>query len=342
MKGERNEPSDAAAAPPVEPAPGVVAVTIVTWESARWLARCLDALAHQTLPPAEVVVLDNASCDRSATIAAGHGIVTQVLRQDSNLGFAAGQNRAIRATAAPWVLVLNPDAFLEPTFLERLLERARVLPRTGALCGKLLRAGDDGAPLAPVEIDSSGMIVTRAFRHLDRGSGEPDHGQYDTEEAVFGATGAGVLLSRAMLDDIAVEGEVFDERFFAYREDADLAWRAQLLGWDCLYVPRAVGYHVRRVLPERRRELPAAINRASVRNRFLMRIKNADAAVWWRCGWRGLARDVVVVGGCLAREWSSLGAFLDVARETPRALRWRQAIRVRRRRPAAEVAQWFR
>ncbi len=341
MKDEHDEPPGGAALP-VAQAPGAVAVTIVTWESARWLARCLDALAHQTLPPAEVVVLDNASLDQSAAIAAGHGRVTQVLRQVSNLGFAAGQNRAIRATAAPWVLVLNPDAFLEPTFLERLLERAQILPRTGALCGKLLRARDDGAPVEPAEIDSSGMIVTRAFRHLDRGSGEPDRGQYDTEEAVFGATGAGVLLSRAMLDDVAVEGEVFDERFFAYREDADLAWRAQLFGWDCLYVPQAVGYHVRRVLPERRRELPAAINRASVRNRFLMRIKNADAALWWHCGWRGLARDLVVVGGCLAREWSSLGAFVDVAREMPRVLRWRRAIRARRRRPAAEVAQWFR
>ena len=80
-----------------------------------------------------------------------------------------------------------------------------------------------------------------------------------------------------MLDDVAVDGEVFDEDFFAYREDADLAWRAQLLGWDALYVPGATATHVRRVTPERRSALPAAINRYGVRNRFLLRLKNQTA-----------------------------------------------------------------
>ena len=152
---------------------------------------------------------------------------------------------------------------------------------------------------------------------------------------MFGATAAAALYRRAMIEDVSIEGEFFDETFFAYREDADVAWRAQLLGWDCLYVPSALGYHVRRVLPSRRGRLPAMLNRHSVKNRFLMRIKNADGAVWRRCALVGLTRDAVVVGGCLAREWTSLPAFWDVATLWPRARRQRAIIQSRRRRDGA-------
>jgi GT2 family glycosyltransferase len=319
-----------------------VAVTIVAYESERTLGACLDALAAQVLSPREVVVVDNASADGSAALARRHAVVSRVESNAGNVGFAAGQNQAIRATRSPWVLVLNPDAVLEPRFLAELASRtAGDRPRLGTLCGKLRRLGSDLSRPDPPRIDCAGMVFTREFRHLDRGSGEVDRGQFEREEVVFGASGAAALYRRAMIDDVAIEGEFFDEAFFAYREDADVAWRAQLLGWDCLYVPTAVGYHVRRVVPERRRELPAMLNRHSVTNRFLMRIKNADAAVWRRCGARGLARDAAVVAGCLVREWSSLPAFADLARLWPRALRQRREIQGRRRRGGAEVARWF-
>ena len=78
----------------------------------------------------------------------------------------------------------------------------------------------------------------------------------------------------SFIRDVSVDGEFLDEDFFTYREDADVAWRGRLLGWRALYVPAAVGHHVRRVTPEARRELPERINRDSVRNRFLLRLKN--------------------------------------------------------------------
>jgi len=317
-----------------------VSVAIVTWESAKHLPRCLDALAAQTALPREVIVVDNASSDASAAIASAHPVVGAFERNSSNRGFAGGQNQAIRRSIGEWVLALNPDAVLAPTFLEELARAARPAP-VGTLCGKLLRLGGDGRPVEPAVIDSTGIVFTRDFRHLDRGSGLPDQGQWEREELVFGATGAAALYRRAMIDDVSVEGEFFDDEFFAYREDADVAWRAQLLGWDCLYVPRAVGYHVRAVLPSNRRSVPAHLNRHSVKNRFLMRIKNADSAVWRRCGWRGVARDLAVVAGCLGAEWSSLGAFADVARLRARLLRQREIIQARRRRDGQAIARWF-
>lgn len=331
-----------------------VSVAIVSWNSARWLPSCLDSLAAQSAAPSDVVVVDNASTDDGARIADAHPVVTRVERSTTNTGFAGGQNRAIRATRGEWVLVLNPDVVLEPDFLARLGARAAALAAPGApgaparsprglgtLCGKLRRMHADlGRPDPPL-LDSTGIVFRRDFRHLDRGSGEVDRGQWEREEEVFGATAAAALYRRAMIEDVSIDGEFFDETFFAYREDADVAWRAQLLGWSCLYVPGAVGYHVRSVLPERRREVPAVLNRHSVKNRFLMRIKNVDGAVWRRCGVRGLLRDAAVVGGCVVAEWSSLPAFADVARLWPRARRQRAQIQARRRRGGEEIARWF-
>jgi GT2 family glycosyltransferase len=332
--------------------PPSISVTVVTYDSAAFLARCLDAVAAQTHAPREVVVVDNRSQDASVAIARGHAVVTNLIENRDNTGFAAGQNQAIAATTGAWVLTLNPDVVLDPAFLATLAARAvdaegpagdasRRAPQLGTLCGKLLRLGPDGNPVAPSRIDSTGIVFTRSFRHLDRGSEEPDDGRYAVEEPVFGATAAAALYRRAMIDDVSVEGEFFDAAFFAYREDADVAWRAQLLGWDCLYVPTALGYHVRRVLPERRADVPAMLNRHSVKNRFLMRVKNADAAVWRRCAVHGVARDAAVLGGCLAREWSSLPAFADVARLWPRLRRQRAVIQAKRRRDGAAIARWF-
>ena len=332
--------------------PPAISVAIVAWNSARWLPSCLDSVAAQSSPPIDVVVLDNASGDESATIAAAHPAVTRLERSGSNTGFAGGQNRAIRATRGEWVLTLNPDVVLEPDFLARLAARAAAVDGApaagpgrpggiGTLCGKLRRLRPDLSRPDPPTIDSTGIVFRRDFRHLDRGSGEVDRGQWEREEEVFGATAAAALYRRAMIEDVSVDGEFFDEAFFAYREDADVAWRAQLLGWGCLYLPGAVGYHVRSVLPERRREVPAVLNRHSVKNRFLMRIKNVDAATWKRCGMRGLLRDAAVVGGCLATEWSSLPAFADLARLWPRARAQRATIQARRRRSGDEIARWF-
>src|SRR6185503_13053174 len=197
-----------------------------------------------------------------------------------------------------YYLTLNPDVVLDPGCVAALVEAMDAAPRAGSATGKLRRAEPAGV------LDSTGVVMHRSQRHFDRGADEPDRGQYDAQGPVFGVSGAAGFYRRTMLDDVAVAGEVFDEDFFAYREDADLAWRAQLLGWDAIYVPAATATHVRRVTPERRAKLPAAINRYSVRNRFLLRLKNQTAGQALRFAAAGLARDLQVVGYVLAREWS--------------------------------------
>jgi GT2 family glycosyltransferase len=180
------------------------------------------------------------------------------------------------------------------------------------------------------------------LRHLDRGSQEVDNGHYLKHEYVFGATAAAALYRRCMVEDISIGDEFFDPDFFVYREDADVAWRAQLMGWGCIYTPHARGYHVRKVLPGNRRALPSVINMHSVKNRFLMRLKNMTGDLYKR-NWLSItARDLVVFGCCLIREQSSLPAFWYITRNWKRVMGKRREIMSRRRVNDEYMANWFR
>ncbi len=212
------------------------------------------------------------------------------------------------------MLVLNPDVVLVPGFIERLMAGGAIDPQVGTVCGRLLAIGWQ----------------------------ERDDGRFRKMEYVFGASAAAAMYRREMIADISQGSDFFDPDFFAYREDADVAWRAQLLGWRCLYVPGAVGYHVRSVGPGNRRAVPSAINRHSVKNRFLMRVKNMTGGLYRRFWMQATLRDIVVLCGCVLWEPSSLPAFWQVARCLPRALRRRRWIMARRRVTDESLAHWFR
>ncbi len=318
-----------------------VAVTIVTFNSARFIAQCLQFVMEQNYPGLEIVVVDNASSDGTQAILKQFENKARVVYNQQNLGFAGGQNQAMGLSKADWWLVLNPDVRLTPNFVSALVTAGEADPKIGSVCGKLLgMAPDLTIPKEPV-FDSTGIVFTPNLRHFDRGSQLPDQGQYDKPEYVFGATGAACLYRRTMMDEIALNGEYFDDDFFAYREDADLAWRAQLYGWKCLYTPTAVAYHVRHVLPEKRSELPALINMHSVKNRWLMRIKNITADLYLRHFLAITVRDCLVIGGCLLREFSSLRGFVIVARLWRKTWAKRRVIMQKRRVSDEYMAAWF-
>jgi GT2 family glycosyltransferase len=321
-----------------------VAVIIVTFNSARYIAACLDHVLRQSHTPFEIVVVDNASTDPTVdilnTFENRPGI--RIFYNRRNVGFAAAQNQAIAAAAdADWILTLNPDVRLTPDFLAALIAAGETDPQIGSVCGKLLASDPEFQVGTPPLLDSTGIYFTRSLRHLDRGNRIPDRGQYDSPAFVFGATGAACLYRQAMIRDVRIFGEFFDADFFAYREDADVAWRAQLLGWKCLYTPAAVGLHVRTVVPENRGALPAIINLHSVKNRWLLRIKNTTPDLYRRLWVPITLRDIVVIGGCLLNEWSSLPAFSMVMKLWPSAWRKRREIMKRKRAGDASMHAWF-
>ncbi len=322
-------------------------VVVVSHDHADTLPACLGAVAGLDPPPVAAVAVDNASSDGSPErIESWHGkLPLRLLRLTSNTGYAAASNLGIRATDTPWVLSLNPDCAPRRDFVARLLAAVDGRPerdRIGSVTGRLLRASGPGLAPEPI-LDAAGMVVTSSGRHFDRGAGEPAPGRFASPAWVFGGTGAATLYRRRALDDVAYpDHEVFSEVFFAYREDAELAWRLQWRGWAALYVPEAEAAHRRTFRPEAGRRGHSTINRHSVRNRFLLRAHCADLGWHLACFPWWLVRDLAVVGACLTVEPGSLGALAEVWQLRREAARRRRWVMDRRTAASRQVRRWFR
>ncbi len=291
----------------MSPGPDVSIIT-VTYASERDLRNSLASALAQEGVSTELIVVDNGSTDGTLEIVRALGDRVRLVEPGVNTGFAGGMNMGIEASSGRYVLALNPDCRLAPDFCAVLTDRLDARPELGSASGRLLR-GDGPELQASVVIDSVGLYFTHSGRHFDRGSGEPTVGRYLDEELVFGVTGAAGFYRREALDAVHISTGYFDADFFAYREDADLAWRLQHAGWVCLYVPDAVAVHRRSNLPERRAQMSPVINYHSVKNRWLLRINNQTRSEFVRTAIPTLFRDCVVIAGCLLRERSSLPAF---------------------------------
>jgi len=321
-------------------------VVVVTYNHAETLPASLAAVAALEPPAAAVVVVDNASSDGSAEVVRAwlDRLPLRLLAEPTNTGFAAALNRALRVTRSPWVLSLNPDCAPRPDFVHRLLAALSTVDeeRTGALTGRLLRGRGPSLEPEPV-LDAAGMAVTPTGRHLDRGAGEPAEGRFLAPEWVFGGTAAATLFRRSALADVAYpDGQVLAESFFAYREDAELAWRLQWRGWSCRYVPEAVAVHRRGLRPEEGRAGKRLVNLHSVRNRFLLRAHCADNGWHLACFPWWFLRDILVVGACLTVETTSLAGLAELWRRRRQAASRRGWILGRATVPSAAVRRWFR
>ena len=311
-----------------------VAVGIVTYDSAGYLPRCLDAVRAQSVAPAEVLVWDNGSADASVAVARARRI--PVVAAGRNLGFAAAANELIRRTTADLLLLLNPDAYPDPEYLART---ARVMERhaeVGSVTGKLLRAAPAGSPV----IDSTGHVLYRSRYVVNRGENEPDRGQYDTPGEVFGVCAAAALYRRAMLEDVRVGPDYFDPSFFAYLEDVDLDWRARLRGWRAYYEPSAVAWHERGHAGKRDTK-NAVLLRHSLKNRYLMMLRNDRPG--------DILRDALAIAGMEGMRLAdyalthpaALRGYLDLLPLLRRAVVARRAIQRGRRVSPASMRPWL-
>lgn len=267
--------------------PAVTAV-VVNWNGADDLPTCIAALRAQTHLLVEIVVVDNASSDTSATVLetlvdSDHDVAVRVVWNATNRGFAGGANDGIEEAVAATpdvaaVLVCNPDVRPRTDYLAHAIAAMAADPSRGAIQGRLHRTvtTSEGEPI----IDTTGHLAfaTRLFRN--RGEGEVDRGQWGTPGEVFGVSGALALYRREMLDDLAIEvarpgslarREIFDEDLFAFWEDVDLDWRAAMRGWVTWYEPRAVALHERGGAGPRR---TARVEQLNFQNRLLTLVKD--------------------------------------------------------------------
>jgi GT2 family glycosyltransferase len=210
----------------------LVSVIIVNFNGKRFLQDCLSSILKQTYTSFEVILVDNASHDGSVEFIQEHFPSVKIFIQKENLGFAGGSDAGIREAHGEYILTLNNDTIVPPDFIGELVKPMMQDPSVGMCASKMVFP--DG------RINSTAICISRSGAAWDRGGGEQDHGQYDTTEEVFGPCAGAALYRRSMLDEIGL----FDEDFFLFMEDVDLAFRARLSGWKCMYVPTARVMHI--------------------------------------------------------------------------------------------------
>jgi len=210
-----------------------ISVIIPNWNGAQHLPTCLAALRRQTYRDFEVIVVDNASTDGSRELLARDYPEVRLVALPENRGFTGACNAGLRAARGELLILLNNDTEADPGWLAAIADASARHPEAGLIASKIML------------FDRRDVFHTAGdFYRVDglpgnRGVWQRDVGQYESEGYVFSACGGAATYRRAMLEEVGL----LDEDFFYSCEDMDMAWRAQLAGWRCLYTPRAVIYH---------------------------------------------------------------------------------------------------
>jgi GT2 family glycosyltransferase len=239
-----------------------LSAVVVNYQGRDFIRDCLASFRGED---AELVVVDNASTDGSPEIVREEFPEAALVQLPRNVGFGAGVNAGLRGTSGRWVFLLNNDATVEPGALAELLTVGEGDERIGSVAAQIrFRARPD-------LINSAGIGVDRLGVAFDRLLGRPLTESESAPVEVFGASAGGALLRRSMLDELGG----FDERFFLFLEDVDLAWRARMRGWRAMYAPAAVVHHHHSATARH----GSAFKHYHVgRNRMRLLAKNADAA----------------------------------------------------------------
>lgn len=208
-------------------------VVIPNWNGKKFLKTCLDALEAQTYPNIEVIIADNASSDGSQAFIQEHYPQVILIQLAENFGFTGACNAGLRAAQGEFVSLLNNDTEVDPNWVSTIVDGFSRHPEAGIVASKMLLFDKRD------HIHTAGDYFTVDGKAGNRGVWQRDEGQYDREEFVFSACGGSSAYRKNMLDQIGL----LDDDFFFSLEDIDLAWRAQLAGWRCLYTPSAIVYH---------------------------------------------------------------------------------------------------
>ncbi|MDB5164328.1 MAG: hypothetical protein JWS12_946 [Candidatus Saccharibacteria bacterium] len=247
-----------------------VSVVIPNWNGKDLLGACLDSLLAQT-SKAEVVVVDNGSGDGSQSYLKKNYPEVTLIELDKNYGFSGGVNRGIEhamKAGAKYVALFNNDAIADKHWLKNILAAAETQPKSGIVTSKFMR-------IDKKHLDSTGDFYSVWGLPFPRGRNELDNGQYDDKRDVFGASGGASLYRAAMLQEVGL----FDETFFAYFEDVDMSFRAQLAGWKVVYAPQAIAYHH---LSATTSKLGSFARYHSVKNFVLLYTKDMPAKLYWK------------------------------------------------------------
>jgi len=332
-----------------------IAIILIHYNTPQYLKTCLDHIFDQSYKNIEVYFIDNNSPSKD-----GLNFVKKyplhVIANKENLGYAKAANQGIKlaiGAKADYVVITNPDIIYSPTYFEKIINH--IPAGVAGVTGKVYKY--DFANKKPTKIiDTVGLYIDRKFRVADGAQGLLDKGQFDKEKEVFGISGACPLYSVKALEEAKItlpngSDEYFDEDFFMYKEDVDLSWRLQLLGWKFLYYPKAIAFHGRGTgVIERRTIWQIAKNRKllskfqryySYRNQQLMITKNALFGNYFRNLPRVIAYDVSTLFYLLFFEPSTLKALASIFKLSPKMARKRQLIMAKKKVGAKRINKWM-
>lgn len=303
-----------------------ISAVIPTWHALRYLPACLTALHHQLHPDDEIILVDNASRDHAAAWARQHAPHVRLLCLPHNRGFAGGTNAGIRAARHPLILLCNDDALIEPGGVDALVAALRAHPHHAAAAGTLTFSRH------PHVVASGGIRMQRDGLALDTWIGRTVASLPPTPQPVFGASGGLALLRRAALDEVGL----FEESFFNYLEDADLAWRLRLRGWQAIAVPAARARHVYSASGSQFKQ------RLLARNRIRMLIRCVPTPLLRECLPAILRYDLLATAyALLSRQPAILAGRAAALRELPALRQQRAAIQQQRTAPLHTLAAWI-
>lgn len=306
----------------------------------------------------EVIVLNN-DFDQAEQM---RGLVSalrdprvRLLELEHRAGFVKAINAGIEMTHGEFVFFANSDLFVAHGYLDALVSFFARRARAGCAVGKILRYDLDADRETNI-IDTTGHLIGRNRRVVDRGENQTDVGQYEREEEVFGASGAALVVRREALEATKVHGEYLDETFHMYKDDIDLCWRLRLHGWECWYVPTARAHHGRtsrgagrnsylsdvRKFHENEQAKPVHVRMSSMKNHWLVLVKNEDVRNLLPDLPRILGREALILGyNLMSAPRDTVVAVGRFARVLPHALAKRREIKLRQCTPAREIRTWF-
>ena len=293
---------------------------VVNYNGEKYIERCMESILSQTCKKFRILVVDNASTDRSIQIIrniADRNLRVEVIRNDENVGFAKAVNQALELIDSSLIALVNNDVFLDNKWLEEMVKSARNDLRAGIFASKIYFLNG--------LINSTGHAIYRGLAVMERGFFERDLGQYDETCYVAGACAAAALYRRKLFEDIGF----FDEDYFMYNEDVDLSLRAILRGWNIRYIPTAIAYHVHSASTGFLSDFSVYYNS---RNWVWSILKNVPTSVLVREFPFFIARNLTsIIFFCSSGKFSVLRSKIDALRSIEKCLNKRRKIQERKR-----------
>ncbi|MFC1700877.1 glycosyltransferase family 2 protein [Patescibacteria group bacterium] len=330
----------------------LVSVNILTYNGEKYIRECIESVLNQRYPNIEIIIIDNNSSD--CTISEikkfdNNPKIYKIIFNNEQSGFAVGHNQAIRQSRGDFILCLNQDVVLHKDFVDNAIALLEKNTDISSIQGKVLRFNSDGS--FSKKIDTTGLVILKNRRIINRGQGKIDNGQFEKEEEVFGADGACPIYRKKALEDIKVNNEFFDEDFFAYKEDVDLAWRLRLRNWKCVYHPMVIAWHWRGSgdsaertpwgIIRERKKLSKFSKYLAFKNQRLMQIKNEQVVLLIKHFPWVLMKEVGAWAYILFFETYTLRAVYNLIKQIPKALEKRKIIMTNKKANIKEMNKWF-